>query len=567
MAELLKSIYPYLRKHIRVLIAGFVFIIIANFVGVYPAVIVRKAVNSLVEAPDINVITFYALIIVALAIVRGIFWFLVRQTIIVTSRKIEADIRKDLFEKYLNYSYSIMKKLQTGDLMSRITEDLANIRMFLGPGIMYSLNTFVLFLFVLYNMLQVNVYFSLLVLSPLPILAILIYKVHNYVNVLSIKTQEQLAEITSIAQEAYSGIKVIKAYNKEPQIIKFFEKNSREYFNRSMKLVKFYSIFQPAMIFLVGISSLFTIWIGGLNVIKGTITYGNIAEFVIYVNLLIWPISSLGWISSMMELAIAAQQRINKLMNLKSEISFPSEKVNPENYDIQLKNVSYTYENTGITALKNVSLEIPTSHIVGITGKTGSGKTTLVQLILRLLDPTKGKVSLGGHSLKKYPEEELYSLISYAPQEPFLFSASIRENLLYGNFDATEEEIKKVLIATDFYEEILNFPEGLDTLIGERGVTLSGGQKQRLSLARALLKKAPILILDDVISALDTETAEKVLTSLMKEKRTLIIISHRLDVFAYCSKVFVLNNGELVEEGTHKELINKNGIYSLLWNS
>ena len=269
----------------------------------------------------------------------------------------------------------------------------------------------------------------------------------------------------------------------------------------------------------------------------------------------------------MIELAIAGQQRINKLMNLKSEITFPSEKVFPKHYDIELENVSYTYENTGITALKNVSMKIPTGSVIGITGKTGSGKTTLVQLILRLLDPTQGVVSIGGYLLKEYPEEELYSMISYAPQEPFLFSASIRENLLYGNFNATEEEIKEVLKATDLYDEVLNFPEGLDTLIGERGVTLSGGQKQRLSLARALLKKTPILILDDVISALDTETAEKVLTSLRKENRTLIIISHRLDIFTYCSKVFVLNNGELVEEGTHKELIERNGIYSLLWNA
>ena len=567
MKTLLTSLYPYLRKYYLAFILGFVFIIISNFLGVYPAVIVRKAINNLVENPDMNQIIKYALLILALASLRAIFWFYVRQTIIVASRKIEADIRRDLFIKYLNFSFTTLKKLQTGDLMSRITEDLANIRMLLGPGIMYSLNMIVLFSFVIYNMLQVNVQFSLLVLSPLPILAILIYKVHNYVNILSREAQAQLSEITSIAQEAFSGIKVIKAYKKEPHIIKFFSKQSEEYFKRSMKLVKFYATFQPAMILLIGISSLFTIWVGGLNVINGTISYGNIAEFVIYINLLIWPVYALGWMSSIVELAIASQQRINALMNIKPEIIFKNDPVEPKNYDIKFKNVYFTYKNTGIQALKNISLKMESSKTYGITGKTGSGKTTLVQLILRLFDPDKGEITIGNINLRDFPEHQLYSLISYAPQEPFLFSTSILENLLYGNPDATEEDIEKVLKNVDLYEEVLNLPEGINTIIGERGVTLSGGQRQRLSLARALLKNAPILILDDVISALDTETAEKVINNIKKEKRTVIIISHRLDVFIHCNKIFVLHKGELVEVGTHQELLQKNGIYKLLWEA
>ncbi len=567
MRTLLFSLAPYLKRYLSGLLAGILFLLIANFVNVYPAVVVRKAIDLLTrlqEEETLERIFIYGGIILLLALVRGFFWFLVRQKIIVISRKIEKDLRKDIFKKYLSFSFNTLKTLKTGDLMSRITEDLTNVRMFLGPGIMYSLNTSVLFVMVLINMFQVNVRFSLFVLTPLPVLALIIYFVHSRVNVLSKKVQEQLSVLTAFSQETYSGIRAVKAYAKEAKLSEAFSRHSREYYNRSMELVKFYSVFHPVIILLVGFSSLFTVWIGGKMVMENQITYGNIAEFVVYINLLIWPMSSLGWISSMIELAIASQERINALMRISSDVEFTGKSEYPVNTNIFFQEVSFRYENTGIIALRGINFSITEGMFLGITGKTGSGKTTLVQLLLRLFEPTQGRILLGNKPLSYYSEDVLYDLISYAPQEPFLFSDTIRENLLYGNSEASEEEIIRVLKAVNFYEELMHFPEGLETLIGERGVTLSGGQRQRLSLARALLKEAPILILDDVVSALDTETANKVLQSLRKEKRTLIVISHRLDAFFTADNILVMHSGKIIEQGTHQELVRKAGYYKKL---
>ncbi len=567
MKKLLQSLYPYLKKYAKELLAGVLFLIIANFVNVYPAVIVRNAIDFLTTAYSkdaLQQLLVYGALILGLAAIRGIFWFLVRQKIIVVSRKIEKDLRKDIFRKYLSFSFSTLKNLKTGDLMSRITEDLANVRMFLGPGIMYTLNTSVLFIMVLINMFQVNVQFSLLVLAPLPILAFIIYFVHSKVNFLSKQVQEQLSVLTAFSHETYSGIRAVKAYAKEEKLTEAFGKHSAEYYDRSMKLVKFYSVFHPVILLLVGFSSLFTIWIGGKMVVEGEISYGNIAEFVLYINLLIWPMSSLGWISSMIELAIASQERINALMKIRPDVKFLKKSQYPERLDIAFQKVGFRYENTGIIALQDISFEIQEGTFLGITGKTGSGKTTLVQLLLRLFEPTQGKILLDNKSLAEYSEEVLYDLISYAPQEPFLFSDTIRENLLYGNPEAPEEEILKVLEAVNFHEDLLAFSDGLDTLIGERGVTLSGGQRQRISLARALLKNAPILILDDVVSALDAETASKIIDTLRSENRTLIVISHRLDTFFTADKILVMHSGKIIEIGTHKELLTRDGYYKKL---
>ncbi len=506
-------------------------------------------------------------LVLVLALLMGVFMYFMRQTIIVMSRLIERDMRDEIFDHYEKLHLAFYRKNNTGDLMARITEDVAKVRMYLGPAVLYGINLVSLFIFAIYSMLSVNVELTLYALAPLPFLSISIYYVSNLINQRSTKIQQQLAFLNSIAQEVYSGIRVVKSYVQQRQMGQYFTAQSEEYKQNALSLARVDALFFPLIICLVGASQLVTVWVGGIKVVAGEITAGNIAEFVIYVNMLTWPVTAIGWIASIIQQAAASQKRINEFMDIEPAIHNTSQENTSLQGHIQFKDVSFVYPDSGIEALNNVSFDLKAGQKMAIIGKTGSGKTTIADLLIRMYDVTSGSIILDEKPITAHNLSNLRQKVGYVPQDVFLFSDTVANNIAFGKRAASRDEIEQFAKHAAVYEDIKGLAEGFETRVGERGVTLSGGQKQRVSIARALIKKPDIIVLDDCLSAVDTKTEKQILgyfNTALSDK-TAIIITHRIYSLLAFDKIVVLDEGRILEEGTHDELLKNQGYYHALY--
>lgn len=524
--------------------------------------------NSAFRSGFSGTLTFYGLSILGLALLSGFFMFLQRQTLIVMSRYIEYDLKNEIFQQYQRLDLNFFKMNRTGDLMSRITEDVSRVRMYVGPALMYATRTVIMMVMIIWLMWTVNPMLTLYTLSPLPLLAITIYLVNRVIHKKSERIQAQLSNITSVAQESYSGIRVIKSYVQEEPSALHFEQASEAYKQSSISLAKTDALYQPAMALMIGLSVLLTIYIGGVQVIKGNITIGNLAEFVLYVNMLTFPFFSIGWVASMIQRAAASQQRINEFLDVQPGIQdVPDAKDMALKGEIHFSNVSFTYPHTGIQALKDFELTIRPGQKVAVIGRTGSGKSTLAQLLIRMYDPQQGQVKIDGTDIRSLKLSQLRNQISYVPQDVFLFSDTISNNIRFGEPAATEEAVHQAARQASVEKDILQFPEGFNTVVGERGVTLSGGQKQRVSIARALIRDPHIMVFDDCLSAVDARTEKEIIGNLYAylQDKTAIIITHRIFALFTFDRIIVLDEGKMVETGTHEELLAKNGYYSELY--
>lgn len=576
----LKVLLKYFVKYKWHLLSGTLFVFLANYFRVLQPQMIREAldvvlqnVNKYHEAtvPEIKTQIFdsvaksvlkFALLVLGLAVLMGVFMYFMRQTIIVMSRLIEYDMHKEMFQHYQSLSTSFFKRNNTGDLMARITEDVSRVRMAIGPAILYGINMVSTFILVIFSMLKVSPKLTLYCLLPLPVLSFIIYYVSNLINKKSEVIQQNLAILNSTAQETYSGIRVVKSFAQENQMSNLFDHQTSEYRTKSLELIKVESYFFPSMAFLIGLSTILTVYVGGLEVIKGNITAGNIAEFVIYVNMLTWPVTAIGWIASLVQRASASQKRINDFMNEKPEII--NQIVDPVSFkgEIVFDKVSFEYPVTGIKALKEISFKIKPGERIAIVGKTGCGKSTIAELLLRMYDITSGQISIDGKPLQQLDLTNLRRRIGYVPQDGFLFSDSVANNIAYGS-DSSIERIEQFAKNTAIHEEIMSLPEQYQTIVGERGVTLSGGQKQRISIARALIKDPDIIVLDDCLSAVDAETEQRILEYLNEhlQDKTTIVITHRISTLMTYDNILVLKDGVIVEQGKHDELISQNGLY------
>ena len=515
-----------------------------------------------------NILLTFGLIVTGFAILKGLFMYFMRQTIIVMSRLIEYDLRKEVFGHLTSLDQSFYRKNQTGDIMARISEDVSKVRNYLGPGILYGINLISLFVMTIYAMWEVDHMLTIVSLLPLPLLSISIYYVSKLINEKSTLIQQQLSSLNNTAQETYSGIRVVKSYVKEDQFVSFFEQQSEEFKKRSLKLAQIEAYFQPLMLLLISISTLIVVIVGGYQVFEGKLTTGNIAEFIIYVNMLTWPVTSIGWIASVVQEAEASQARINELMDQKSTLENTNQSQYTLNGNIEFKNVSFVYPNTGIKALDNVSFSIKKGEKLAILGKTASGKTTIAELLTRMFDVTSGEIFIDGVNIKSHNLNVLRNRIAYVPQDVFLFSDTIAANIAFGKPDVSESDIHQYAKHASVYEEIIKLPAQFDTLIGERGVTLSGGQKQRISIARAFIKNPDIIILDDALSAVDTKTEQDVLSFFASslQGKSSITITHRANNLLNYDKIIILEEGIIVDEGTHDELLSREGFYSSIYD-
>ncbi len=577
----LRHLNKYFYKYRLRVIAGIFFVAISNLFGIYPAQVVRHAVDEVVVqintyktsaiVPDAKTlaITFgvFFLIILGLAILKGVFMFFMRQTIIVVSRYIEYDLKNEIYQHYQELNTSFYRKNNTGDLMNRIGEDVSRVRMYVGPSLMYLVNLIVLFILAVATMLSINVKLTLYALLPLPLLAVSIYYVNSIIHDKSERIQEQLSTLSTYVQETFAGIRVLKAYTREQSISEHFAVESEDYKTHSLALARVQSLFFPLMVLLIGLSIILTIYIGGLEVIKGTISPGNIAEFVVYVTMLTWPVTSLGWVTSLVQRAAASQKRINEFLQIQPEIQ---SEIGSQNIQLKghivFKNVSFTYPDTGITALRNISFEVNPGELLAIIGRTGTGKSTIIALLMRQYDPTEGTILIDGIDIKDLNLRELRKQIGIVPQDVFLFSDTIANNIAFGEEQASMARIEQAAKDAAIYHNIAVFPESFATRIGERGITLSGGQKQRISIARALIKEPQLLLLDDCLSAVDTKTEEEILQNLgrIMANKTSILISHRISTIKNATKILVLDNGSIAESGTHDTLLKAGKIYAEL---
>ncbi|MDF3078531.1 MAG: ATP-binding cassette, subfamily [Sphingobacteriaceae bacterium] len=577
LAYLNKFFYKYRWRFIP----GVLFVIISNIFAVLPAQVIRIAFELVEEniaiyrlfdgferqklayqAFGYSLLLFGAAVL-TLSLLRGIFLFFMRQTIILMSRHIEYDLKNEIYNHYQQLSMAFYRRNNTGDLMNRVTEDVSRVRMYLGPAIMYAINTSVLFLLIIYAMVNVNVELAVYCLLPLPILALTIYYIHTIINERSERIQEQLSNLSSFVQETFSGIRVIKSYVRESSVRSKFAAESEEYKSNSMALVRVQALFYPLMLLLVGLSTIITIYVGGIKVMNGTITSGNIAEFIIYVNQLTFPVTMLGWVTSLIQRAAASQKRINEFLHTEPEIvSPPAEKIKIQG-EVEFKNVSFTYPDTGIKALDNISFSVKPGELLAIIGKTGSGKSTIANLLLRMYDVTGGEILIDGKPITSVNLPNYRSQVAFVPQEVFLFSDTIANNIAFGAKKHNDAQIEQAAKDAAVYKNIMEFENGFETMIGERGVTLSGGQKQRVSIARALAKDPQILIFDDCLSAVDTGTEEEILRSLGRnmEGKTSLIIAHRVSTIKNADSILVLDGGKIVEQGTHKQLMEAKGSY------
>ncbi|MEE9372865.1 MAG: ABC transporter ATP-binding protein [Saprospiraceae bacterium] len=577
----LSKINAYLWRYKWRLILGFIFVAAQNYFRILIPPQFRKALDSAIASLNayrdttdavekeaiINAVTselmYYALFVIGFALMMGFFMFMMRQTVIVVSRLIEYDFRKDIFHHYEKLDSSFYGKNTTGDMMSRITEDVSKVRMYLGPGILYCINLITLFVLAIYYMYNVNPKLTLYALAPMPFLSVSIYWVSSYIHKRSEIIQIQLAKLTTISQEVYSGIRVIKSYVKEGQFQKYFQKETNDYKNKSMDLAKVNALFHPLMMLLVSGSILLVVLVGGIEVSKGNITHGNIAEFIIYVTMLTWPFTAIGWIVSIVQQAEASQKRINQFLDTEPKI------VNTVSENMQIKGqiafdkATFVYADSGIKALDKVSFDVKKGEKLGIIGRTASGKTTIANLMLRMNEVTDGAILIDGVNINDINLHDLRQSIGYVPQDSFLFSDSISNNVAFGKPNTSQDEISQITKSSAVYEDIMNLPKQFDTVIGERGVTLSGGQKQRISIARALVKNPNIIILDDCLSAVDTTTEQLILGHLNNElkEKTCLIITHRIYKHLTFDKIIVLDEGKLVEYGSPEELIKKEGFY------
>jgi ATP-binding cassette subfamily B protein len=478
-------------------------------------------------------------------------------------------MKNEMYNHYQQLSLAFYKRNNTGDLMSRVTEDVSRVRMYVGPAVMYGVNLLVLMIMSIYAMLSVNVELTLYVLIPLPALAVSIYYVNNLIEHRSEMLQKKLSELTTAAQEFYSGIRVIKSYVQETQIARFFDSESEKYKGEALKLARVEAFFFPLMLLLIGLSTIFTIWMGGIGVMKGQITPGNIAEFVIYVNMLTWPVTAIGWVASITQRAAASQKRINEFLSVKPEIVSGKENSIMLKGDIRFNDVSFTYPDTGVEALKHLSFSIKPGQKLAIIGRTGSGKTTIADLLVRMYDVTKGEILLDGIPIHKLELDVVRKQIGYIPQDVFLFSDTVENNVGFGAEGFDRNNVVEAAKSASVHHDIEGLPHHYETIVGERGVTLSGGQKQRISIARAFLKNPQIMILDDCLSAVDARTEKAILTALrnLLKDKTAIIITHRIFTLLDFDNIIVLDNGNIVEEGTHRELLARKGAYYALYEA
>ena len=574
----LSYINKYFSKYKKNLIGGIIIIIAARILLLITPGLIRNSINIIenyrtgiisdLEIVKTELITNIFLILLA-SVLAGIFTFLTRQTIINVSRYVEFDLKNEIYNQYQKLSLNFYKVNQTGDLMNRISEDVSKVRMYVGPAFMYSINTITLLVIVIIYMYKQSPTLTYYTLSPLPFLSITIYKLSKLINKKSVIVQENLSDLSSFTQESFSGITLIKSYSIEKKNYEDFNSLSEKCKQSQISLVKLQALFFPLMILLIGLSNLFVIYIGGLQYFEGKLEgIGTIAEFIIYVNMLTWPVASLGWISSIIQQAEASQKRINEFLKQKSEIVSPNNTKFDISGEIEFKNVEFTYKDTGIKALKNINFKLNKGDKLGIIGKTGSGKSTLLNLIVRLYNINEGKIIVDTKNINSINIKSLRSQIGYVPQDVFLFSDTIENNIKFGSINSTEKEVIDVCKIADIHNDIEGFENKYKTLLGERGVNLSGGQKQRISIARALIRKPKLLIFDDCLSAVDTETEENIIKSLnnLKYSTTSILVSHRISSIKNANKIIVLNDGEIEEYGTHEELMSKNGYYKQTYN-
>jgi len=573
----LRHLNKYFLKYKYKLLVGLVITIIARiFTTLVPAIVgksvdvVQKYLDK--EITDIaevkNGLIINILLIVGAVLISALFTFLMRQTFIVVSRFIEFDLKNEVFQHYEKLSLNFYKKNRTGDLMNRISEDVSKVRMYVGPAIMYSVNTITLFIVVIGYMISIAPMLTLYTVAPLPILSISIYKLSVAIHKRSTVVQEFLSKLTTYTQESFSGITVIKAYGIEPLTHEKFSTLSNSSKEKNLDLVKVQALFFPLMVLLIGFSNLIVIYIGGKQFINGTIEdLGVIVQFILYVNMLTWPVATVGWVSSIIQQAEASQVRINEFLSQEPEVTNKTTQNTPIQGNISFKNVSFTYDDTNITALKNVSFDIKNGETIGIVGKTGSGKSTILDLLGRLYDVSSGEISIDGTPIKNLNLKDLREHIGYVPQDAFLFSDSIKNNIKFGKEKATDEEVITAAKNAVVHKNIIDFSKGYETILGERGITLSGGQKQRVSIARAIIKDPSILLFDDCLSAVDTETEEEILSNLSKisQYKTTFIVSHRVSTAKNADKIIVLDDGEIIQQGTHNQMIREEGYYKELY--
>ena len=574
----LSYINKYFSKYKKNLISGIIIIIAARILLLITPGLIRNSINvidnyrtgtiSNLEIVETELINNIFLILLA-SVLAGVFTFLTRQTIINVSRYVEFDLKNEIYDQYQKLSLNFYKVNQTGDLMNRISEDVSKVRMYVGPAFMYSINTITLLVIVIIYMYKQSPILTFYTLSPLPFLSITIYKLSKLINKKSIVVQEKLSELSSFTQESFSGITLIKSYSIENKNYEDFNSLSEKCKQSQISLVKLQALFFPLMILLIGLSNLFVIYIGGIQYFEGNLEgIGTIAEFIIYVNMLTWPVASLGWISSIVQQAEASQKRINEFLKEKSEIVNQNDTKFNLNNEIEFKNVGFTYKDTGINALNNINFKLKKGDKLGIIGKTGSGKSTLLNLIVRLYNLDEGEIKVDNKNINSIDIKSLRSQIGYVPQDVFLFSDTIENNIKFGSINSTEKEIINVCKIADIHNNIEGFENKYKTLLGERGVNLSGGQKQRISIARALIRKPKLLIFDDCLSAVDTETEENIIKSLnnLNYPTTSIFVSHRISSIKNANKIIVLNDGKIEQYGTHKELMSEDGYYKQTYN-
>ena len=576
----LQHLNKYFWKYKYRFVLGLIFIFTSNVFGLYPPIYIGEILNLISDSLSENnssentiqdilkgQLAYYAFLVLLFAIGRGLFMFFMRQTLIVMSRMIEYDLKNEIYDHYQKLSISFYKRNKTGDLMNRISDDVSKVRMYLGPAILYSTNLLISIALIVPKMISVSPKLTLFALSPLPFLVIAIYRVSSIMNTKSEIVQRQLSKLSSISQETFSGIRVIKSYTQEAFANAQFMDAAEDYKSKNLDLVKVNALFFPLMILLIGLSTLFTIYIGGLEAIAGNIQIGDIATFVIYVNMLTWPVASLGWVTSIVQRAAASQQRINEFLLEVPEILNPSTESFSISGDVRFNKVSFVYSDTDIRAIDKLSFTIKEGQTLGVIGKIGSGKSTLAELLCRINDPIEGEITIGSDVISKVNLNDLRSAIGYVPQESFLFSDTIYNNIAFGTKNGSKQDVITASKSAGIYTNIMQFKDQFNTLVGERGITLSGGQKQRISIARALIRNPKLMLFDDCLSAVDTETEELILQNIKAESanKTTIIISHRASSLKHADKIIVLDAGAILEQGTPKELLDSAGEYATIY--
>ncbi|HPW98024.1 MAG TPA: ABC transporter ATP-binding protein [Flavobacterium sp.] len=572
----LQYLNKYFIKYKYRFLLGIVFTIASQIFSLFTPKLISKSFKAVEDFYQKGLSTAFVkseliqniLLILLTAVIAGVLRFLMRQSLIVMSRHVEFDLKNEVFKQYERLDQNFYKKNRTGDLMNRISEDVSRVRMYVGPALMYTINTFISFTVVVIYMYNVSPILTLYTLLPLPILSFVIFKLSKKINTRSTSFQQYLSKVSSFTQEIFSGIRVVKAYSLENQYQKNMVALASESKTKSMDLARVQSLFGPLLIALIGISNLIVIYFGGMMYINGSIkSIGTIAEFILYVNMLTWPVASIGWVSSLVQEAEASQKRINEFLKIEPEIKNNTIERTEINGNIAFKNVSFTYEDTNIQALENISFSIKKGETLAILGKTGSGKSSILSLLTRMHDVETGTITIDGNQIDQINLIDLRNSIGIVPQDAFLFSDSIKNNIKFGKEDATDDEIITVAKQAVVHDNIIQFSKKYDTILGERGITLSGGQKQRVSIARAIIKNPEILLLDDCLSAVDTETEEQILNNLfaITKNKTTIIVSHRVSSAKNADKIIILEDGKIIQEGSHNQLLNQVGYYAELY--